>query len=207
MLNHLAAIGPRRGMLSHLAAIGPRRGMLNHLAAIGPRRTTPSQLAATARAADRSASSPESHYLSIARRIACDTSLPGSTPARSTWERSPHACSLNVPSGSLVRHRRVVVGYVAPIAGLAKLEGQPVGRTAADHEPLEVDGAMVEIANGREVGQVMATAAAPVLDVVQVEPDVPTASRNGAAVPIPREHLFTLARRDGRGRPLGHRGI
>jgi hypothetical protein len=60
----------------------------------------------------------------------------------------------------------VVIGNIATIAWPAELESQPLGGHAADHELLEVDGAMVEIAEGGEVSQLVPAAAALVLDVV-----------------------------------------
>src|SRR6185436_4725521 len=44
-------------------------------------------------------------------------------------------------------------------------------------------------------------------DVVQVQPDVPPASRHGAAIPVSREHLLALAGRDRGGRPLRRDGM
>ncbi|HWO24358.1 MAG TPA: hypothetical protein VNO30_36690 [Kofleriaceae bacterium] len=70
-----------------------------------------------------------------------------------------------------------------------------------------VDCPVVEIADGREVPQIVAAAAALVFDVVQIQPDVPATSGHRAAVAVPREHLLPLASRDCRGRPLRHRSI
>jgi hypothetical protein len=53
----------------------------------------------------------------------------------------------------------------------------------------------------------VATATALVLDVMQIEPDVPAASRDGAAMAISGEHLLALAGRDGRGCTLRRGGI
>jgi hypothetical protein len=70
-----------------------------------------------------------------------------------------------------------------------------------------VERPVVQIAEGREVAQIVAATAALVLDMVQIEPDVPAAPGYGAAVAISREHLLALARRDGRGRSLRRGGI
>jgi hypothetical protein len=82
-----------------------------------------------------------------------------------------------------------------------------IGGGAADDELSGVDRAVVQIAEGREVAQLVTAAAALVFDVVQIEPDVSAASGHGAAMAVSREHLLALAGRDGRGRSLRDGGI
>ena len=61
---------------------------------------------------------------------------------------------------------RVVVGDVAAISRLAKLEPEVIGRGPPDHELFVMDCTMVEIAGGREIAQIVIAAAALVNDVV-----------------------------------------
>src|SRR5690606_2729010 len=89
----------------------------------------------------------------------------------------------------------------------AKLERQMVRRGAADHELSEMDGLVVQRARRREVAQLVAAAVTLVLNMMEIEPDVPPASGHGAAIAVPRHHLLALAGRDGRGRPLRRGGI
>jgi hypothetical protein len=70
-----------------------------------------------------------------------------------------------------------------------------------------MDSAMMEVTEGSEVCQRMTTAAALVLDMMQIESDVSAAAGNGAAVAVAGEHLLALARRHGRGRPLRRLGV
>jgi len=77
-----------------------------------------------------------------------------------------------------------------------------IGSGTADHELSEVDCAVVKRADEREVPKLVTAAVALKLDVMQIEPDVPPASRHRAAVAISRQHLFPLADRDSRGDPL-----
>ncbi len=60
----------------------------------------------------------------------------------------------------------IVVGDIPAVPRLAELEGQPIGRRAANHELLEVDRAMVQIAERDQVAQLMAAAMALVLDMM-----------------------------------------
>ncbi len=64
----------------------------------------------------------------------------------------PKAASVG-PRTRLRTGRCVIVGEVAAVARLAELEGESVGSRAADHELLEMHGAMVQVAQSREVGQ------------------------------------------------------
>ena len=70
-----------------------------------------------------------------------------------------------------------------------------------------MDRAVVKVADSREVPQLVPTAAALVLDVMQIEPDISAASGHGAVVAVSRQYLLALAGRDGRGRPLRARGV
>ena len=140
---------------------------------------------------------------------------------RPTWDRSGcrawivcHECIAafqlagRAPSGRgrarIVRDRSsgIIVGDVAAISRLAELEREMIGSGTADHELSEVDCAVVKRADEREVPKLVTAAVALKLDVMQIEPDVPPASRHRAAVAISRQHLFPLADRDSRGDPL-----
>jgi hypothetical protein len=62
-----------------------------------------------------------------------------------------------------------------------------------------MDGAVVQIADGREVTQLVTAAATAIFDVVQVQPDVPAAPGHRAAMAVSREHLLALAGGDSLG--------
>ena len=66
---------------------------------------------------------------------------------------------------------------------------------------------MVQIADRDEVGQIVITAATLVLDVMQIEPDIPATTGHGAAMAIPREHLLAFPWGHRRGRSLRRRGV
>jgi hypothetical protein len=105
------------------------------------------------------------------------------------------------------RLRRVVIGDVAAIAGFAELEREVIGRRAANDELSEMDCFVVAIAYGSEVPELVAAAAALILDMVQVQPDIPAASRHGAAVSIASEDLFAFPGGDRGGDPLRRRRV
>jgi hypothetical protein len=70
-----------------------------------------------------------------------------------------------------------------------------------------MDCLVVEIAYRDQIPELVASTMALILDVMQIEPDVPATSGHGAAVSVPREHLLAPARRDSHRRPLRHRRV
>jgi hypothetical protein len=111
-------------------------------------------------------------------------------------------------AGEVARDRkRVIIGDIAAISRLAKLERESVGRRAADRQLSDMDCLVVEIAYCDDISQIVAAAVASVFNVVQIEPDVPPASGHRAAITVSREHLRSLASGDGRRGSLRHRGI
>jgi len=82
-----------------------------------------------------------------------------------------------------------------------------IGCDTVNHELSIVDCSMMQITGGSEVAQLVATAVALKLDVVEIEADVATTSRHGAAVAIACEHLLPLASGDRGGNSLRGGGI
>ena len=101
-------------------------------------------------------------------------------------------------------HVGVIVGDVAPSL---EFEGEVIGGGAANRELSEMEGLVVEVADGSEVLEVMAAAAALVVDVVEIEADVPAAAGHGATVAIAGEDLLALAGGDRGGGSCGGSGI
>ena len=101
----------------------------------------------------------------------------------------------------------VVICDIPAISRFAKFKGELVGGRAADHELLEVDRAVVQVAQRCQVAQPVSAAMALVLDVMQIEPHISTAAGHRAAMAISCEHLLALARRHRRGRSFRRRHI
>jgi hypothetical protein len=101
----------------------------------------------------------------------------------------------------------IVIGDIAPISRLAKLEHQTLGSVPTNHELPVMDGAMMEIADGGEIPELVTASATLIFDVVQIEPDTPAASRHCAVIAVSGQDVLALAGRDSRGCPLRDSGI